>query len=124
MLAKGSKEKRNRNYKFYRTCTIRFPILIWQPDPGAFDSLLLILSQMQFCAIPPHSVIPTLSKKIGDKNATESINSKGLHAQPMFTIFAVLQLPVRLAFEEHLLKSGQVQEIHSLHAQNIDFCSL
>ena len=79
---------------------------------------------MQFCAIPPHSVIPTLSKKIGDKNATESINSKGLHAQPMFTIFAVLQLPVRLAFEEHLLKSGQVQEIHSLHAQNIDFCSL
>ena len=48
---------------FYRTCTIRFPILIWQPDPGAFDSLLLILSQMQFCAIPPHSVIATLLKE-------------------------------------------------------------
>ena len=47
---RGSKEKRNRNYKFYRTGTIRFPILIWQSDPGAFDSLLLRLSQVQLYA--------------------------------------------------------------------------
>ena len=78
---------------------------------------------MQFSAIPPHCVIATLLGKIGDKNSTEYISSTGLNGRPIFTTSGVLQLPVRLAFEEHL-KSGQVQEIHSPHAQNIDFCSL
>ena len=50
---KGSKEKRNRNsYHFYWTGTIRFPILIRQSDPGAFDSLLLRLSQVQLYDFP------------------------------------------------------------------------
>ena len=79
---------------------------------------------MQFFATPPHSVIATLLGKIGDKSATAFISSAGLHGQPMFTTSGVLQLPVRVAFEEHLLKSGQVQEIRSLHAQNVDFCRL
>ena len=46
---KGSKEKRNRNISSTGLVLYDF-LLIWQSDPGAFDSLLLRLSQVQLYA--------------------------------------------------------------------------
>ena len=67
---------------------------------------------MQFCAISLHSVNATMLKKIGEKHATEIVSCTGRHDRPNVS---VLQLPVRLALKERLLKSSQFQELHSLH---------
>ena len=45
-------------------------------------------------------------KRIGEKNAKEIVICTGRHDQPNVS---VLQLPVRLALKERLLKSSQFQ---------------
>lgn len=99
----------------------QFPTYVsYRPDPDAFaiDALSLNLSNLQFYAFPPFSVIATLLQKIQEDKATGIVVIPDWPTQSWYAkaIHMCLQPPIRLNPGKRLLQlPGQPQGAHPLH---------